>query len=120
MKVPDAPIHHLALPEDWASAFADGQYRISTRGMTLDEVGFIHCSRRDQLERTANLFYEDLGQLVLLTIDPGLVPAEIVEEPPEPDGDDLFPHIYGPLPVGAVTMTHFWIRGADGWSLDDL
>lgn len=120
MNVPDAPVYHLALPQDWAAAFADGEYRMSTRGMTLDDVGFIHCSRRDQLERTAHLFYGDLDQLVLLTIDPGRVPADIVHEPPEPGGDDLFPHIYGPLPVEAVTITHFWLRNDDTWSLDDL
>lgn len=120
MNVPAAPLYHLALPTDWSHAFAEGEYRMSTRGMTLDEVGFIHCSHRDQLERTADLFYGDLDQLVLLTIDPDRVPAEIVEEPPEPGSDQSFPHIYGPLPIEAVTLTRFWIRRGAGWSLDNL
>jgi len=120
MNVPDQPIYHLALPQDWASAFTDGRYRMSTRGMTLDEVGFIHCSRRDQLERTANLFYGDLTQLVVLTIDPDRVPAKIVDEPPEPGGEELFPHIYGPLPIEAVNVARFWLRGDEAWSLEDL
>ena len=83
--IDDDPIFHLALPDDWAAAFTDGLYLISTRGMTLDEVGFIHCSTRDQIEDTANRFYGDVDQLVVLTIDPALVPSPIVREPPAPD-----------------------------------
>ena len=106
----DEPIFHLALPDDWAAAFADGEYRVSTRGMTLDDVGFIHCSTREQIEDTANRFYGDLDQLVVLTIDPKLVPSPIVHEPPAPGVDVLFPHIYGPLPVPAVNQAVMWVR----------
>ncbi|NND76333.1 MAG: DUF952 domain-containing protein [Ilumatobacter sp.] len=113
----DDPIFHLALPEDWAGAFESGEYRMSTRGMTLDEVGFIHCSTRAQVEATANAFYADVDELVLLTIDPLLVPSEIRWEPPVPDVDVLFPHVYGPLPVAAVNTAKFWTRGAAGWVL---
>jgi uncharacterized protein (DUF952 family) len=115
---PDEPIFHLALPDDWAAAFARGEYLMSTRGMTLQEVGFIHCSTRVQIEGTANGFYGDLDQLVVLTIDPALVPAPIVHEPPAPGLDTLFPHIYVPLPVSAVTHAAMWLRepGAT-WSI---
>lgn len=115
----DDPIFHLALPSDWAAAFTSGEYTMSTRGMTLDEVGFIHCSTRAQVEATANRFYADLAELVVLTIDPLLVGAEIRWEPPEPGGDELFPHLYGPLPIGAVNDTRFWIRRPAGWTLGD-
>jgi uncharacterized protein (DUF952 family) len=118
--IPSPPIYHLAMPADWSAAFADGFYRTSTRGMTLDEVGFIHCSRFDQLEGTANSFYADVDHLVLLTIDPDLVGADIVDEPPEPGSRLRFPHLYGPLPVEAVNLARVWIRGDDAWSLDDL
>jgi glutathione S-transferase len=104
------PIFHLALPEDWADAFATGEYRRSTRGMSLDDVGFIHCSTREQIEATAGRFYGDLDQLVVLTIDPTLVPSPIVFEPPAPEADVLFPHIYGPLPIAAVRHATFWSR----------
>ena len=106
----DQPLFHLALPEDWAAAFAAGEYVMSTRGLTLDEVGFIHCSTRDQTEATANRFYADLDQLVLLTVDATLVPSEILWEPPAPGLDELFPHIYGPLPIAAVNTADFWTR----------
>jgi uncharacterized protein (DUF952 family) len=114
----DGPIHHLALPDDWAEAFATGEYRMSTRGVTLEQEGFIHCSTRDQVEATANRFYADVEQLVVLTIDQKAVPSPIRFEPPAPGSPDRFPHIYGPLPIAAVRDATFWIRAGDGWSLD--
>jgi len=117
----DQPLFHMALPEDWISAFDTGEYLMSTRGVTLAEEGFIHCSTRDQVEATANRFYADLDTLVLLTVDPARVPSEIVWEPPAAGVDELFPHIYGPLPVAAVNLAATWIRrpGAP-WSLATL
>jgi glutathione S-transferase len=116
----DDPIFHLAIPEDWAGAFGAGEYRMSTRGVTLEQEGFIHCSTREQIEDTANRFYGDLDQLVVLTISPRLVPARIVFEPPAPGIDTLFPHIYGPLPIAAVVRAQPWLRSAGRpWSLDD-
>jgi len=116
----DEPIFHLALPDDWATAFSAGEYRMSTRGVTLEQEGFIHCSTREQMEATANRFYGDLDQLVVLTIDPELVPSPIVFEPPAPGIDLLFPHIYGPLPIVAVNTATAWIRRPEAaWTLDD-
>ena len=120
----DQPLFHAAMPDDWAAAYQTGEYTMSTRGQTLDEVGFVHASTREQVESTANRFYGDVDQLVLLTIDPLLVPSEIKWEPPAPGADMLFPHIYGPLPIAAVVMTNYWFRTIDengaGWSLDSL
>ncbi len=115
----DDPLFHLAVPDDWAAAFAAGEYTMSTRGVTLEQEGFIHCSTRDQMQDTANRFYGDLDQLVVLTIDPLLVPSPIVFEPPAPDVDTLFPHIYGPIPIAAVNLASPWTRHPDGeWSRD--
>ena len=119
----DQPIFHAAMPDDWAAAFQTGEYTMSTRGATLAEVGFIHASTRHQVEATANRFYADVDQLVLLTIDPLAVPHEIRWEPPAPGADELFPHIYGPLPIAAVVSTRFWFRTIDatgaGWRLSE-
>ena len=116
----DQPIVHIAVPDDWVDAFSTGDYTTSTRGMTLAEVGFIHCSTSDQLAGTANRFYGDLDQLVVLTIDPSLVPSPIIFEPGA-DLDVLFPHIFGPLPVAAVNRTAPWFRVPDtAWSIENL
>jgi glutathione S-transferase len=107
------------MPDDWASAFADGSYTMSTRDRTLAEEGFIHCSTRDQLVDTANRFYGDVEHLVLLTIDPGRVGSPVVFEPPAPGVDELFPHVYGPVPIAAVVAATSWTRDVtDSWQLE--
>lgn len=98
----DGLIFHIATVPDWEAAIAAGEYRTSTRGRSLDEVGFIHCSHRHQVERVANAGYRDgTGPLCLLAIDPGRLGATEVREEPG-GGVETFPHVYGPLPVDAV------------------
>src|SRR6188508_1051711 len=106
-------LHHLALPDDWAAAADDGEYTWSTRGRSLADEGFIHCSYPHQLEATANRFYADVPSLVVLTIDPSRLAAPVVVEAAEPGGEE-FPHLYGPLPVDAVTVARVWERAPDG------
>ena len=37
-------ILHITLPEDWAAARRTGRYTASTRGASIDDVGFLHAS----------------------------------------------------------------------------
>src|ERR1700676_1560790 len=105
---PDVPglphrIYHLALRDDWQHALDTGDdYRWSTLGASLDQVGFIHCSFADQVQTIADLVYLGRTDVMLLTIDPSRLGAEVRVENLE-GGSKLFPHIYGPLPVEAVT-----------------
>jgi uncharacterized protein (DUF952 family) len=94
-------IFHVALPPDWAAArAAGGPYEVSTRGATLHDVGFIHaCRTLDQVDKVRRSFYADLDDLLLLVIDTDRLDAPVRHEPA--DGD-VFPHIYGPLPLDAV------------------
>jgi uncharacterized protein (DUF952 family)/heme-degrading monooxygenase HmoA len=112
--VDDDELLHLALPDDWATARDAGEYRTSTRGRSLDEEGFIHCSYPSQLEGVANRLYADLSEVVILHIDPELLDAEVRLEPPAEGVDELFPHVYGPIPAAAVIATTWWDRGDDG------
>ena len=100
-------LYHIALPADWASARASGTYAMSTRRVTLAEEGFIHCSRRDQVEATANRFYGDVAELVLLTIDEAALHAPVIDEDLYDIGES-FPHVYGPVPVSAVVDAVTW------------
>jgi uncharacterized protein (DUF952 family) len=95
-------LFHLADRGEWLAAVAAGEYRVSTRGVTLEQRGFIHCSLRHQVRGVADAIFSDADELVLLVIDSRLVAAPIRYEVPEP-GAEAYPHIYGPLPVGAVT-----------------
>jgi uncharacterized protein (DUF952 family) len=111
------PIYHAALLEDWDDARRVGEYRISTRGITLEQEGFIHCSRRHQVEGVARRFYADVPELVLLTIDPARLTAPVVDESPADGIDELFPHVYGPIPVDAVVRAEPWRPGDGGYRL---
>jgi glutathione S-transferase len=96
-------VYHLALADEWRTAKACGEYRRSTRGLSLEQVGFIHASGAHQVEATFRRFYADAEAVLLLTLDPGRMDAPLRWEA-TPPSDELFPHIYGPLPVGAVRL----------------
>jgi uncharacterized protein (DUF952 family) len=100
---PQETLLHIAERRHWESARDTGvSYTMSTLGRTLDEEGFIHCSSDlAQVEGVLSRFYKDIDRsaLVLLVIDPAELAAPVRHEPA--DGD-LFPHIYGPIPLSAV------------------
>ncbi len=110
---PDALIHHLAQREAWEAAVGAGAYHVSTLGMALDEIGFIHCSQPHQVAPVAQRFYVGVDDLVLLTIDPALLDAELRYEPGT-GTDELFPHLYGPLNTSAVIAVTTYAPLADG------
>lgn len=90
------PIFHIASQVQWTMAAASGVYLQSTLDKTIEEEGFMHCSFKDQIAGVAERYYKDVDfPLVLLTIDPEFVDAEIKVE-------NGYPHIYGPLPTSAV------------------
>ena len=95
-------LFHLALRRDWEEAKEAGEYRVSTRGRTLAEEGFLHASYAHQWQGVRDAYYADVSEpLVLLVVDPALLDVPVVEEVPA-GGDEAFPHVYGPLPVAAV------------------
>ena len=103
-------LYHLALAADWQQARQLGEYRISTRGQSLEQVGFIHASYADQLKGTHQRFYADVSDLRLLVIDPTRLAAHGIAVRPEaaPGSGELFPHLYGPLPLDAVCLVERW------------
>lgn len=113
MNEPDELLH-IAMPDDWYAAREAGEYRVSTRDRSLDDVGFVHCAYPKQLEGVANRFYADVAELVVLHLEPELFEAEVRVEPASDGGSELFPHVYGPIPTSAVVATTWWDRGEDG------
>jgi uncharacterized protein (DUF952 family) len=100
-------ILHLAKLEDWSEAVPLGYYSISTRDKTLQEVGFIHASTASQLSKVASFVYRDyLGELLILELDLAQLEAAGLKVLFEDGGNgELFPHIYGPIPVELVLHT---------------
>jgi len=94
-------LFHISLPEDWAAAQQGGQVTDSTRGVSLGQEGYIHCSYAEQVAPTAARFYADLAEVVVLRIDPARLSSPVVEEDLVGAGEP-FPHVYGPIDLAAV------------------
>jgi uncharacterized protein (DUF952 family) len=96
-------IYHLAEPEHWEQAQSTGSYTQSSRGRTLAEEGFIHCSSDRQWPAVRRTYYGDLvGPLLLLEIDESRLTEPPVVEVGNPTTGETFPHLYAALPVDAV------------------
>ncbi len=80
-----------------------GEYRTHS----LEAQGFIHLSTEAQWPLTLKRFYAGRVNLLLLVVDPEKLHASVKFEPA--DGD-LFPHLFGPLNLGAVIE----VRPANG------
>ena len=108
-------LFHITTADEWAAAQAAG----SLAPASLATEGFVHCSSPTQVARVADWFYRDVPDLVLLGIDPdGLtVPVRWEQSADVLAGD--FPHVYGPIAVGAVVIAVPWTRGDDGFSLPE-
>lgn len=97
-----AELFHITQRSTWEAALSAREYRTSTRNLSLEEQGFIHCSQRHQLRAVAEYLYRDVDDLVVLVIDAARLTAPVRYEAPEP-GAESYPHIYGPIPTEAVT-----------------
>ncbi|WP_199548517.1 DUF952 domain-containing protein [Streptomyces sp. N35] len=107
---------HLTERTLWDEAVRTGSYEQSTRGRTLAEEGFIHCSTRQQLPAVARFLYgEDPhhGELVVLVVEAGRLTAPVRYEAASPGGPE-FPHVYGPIPTEAVVALEPWPAPAVG------
>jgi uncharacterized protein (DUF952 family) len=94
-------IFHIATVSDWNAALQSEGYTTSTLGRSLEDEGFLHAARREQVAGVLDRYYADAGEpLVLLTIDTDLLDVPWREDAV---GEDTFPHVYGPLSPSAVT-----------------
>jgi uncharacterized protein (DUF952 family) len=98
--MPGMRIFHIATLADWKEAEASGTYAMSTLGRTLDEEGYIHAARHDQVPTVRDRYYADVTDpLVVLEIETDRLDAEVKDEQV---GDEVYPHVYGPIPTSAV------------------
>lgn len=109
---------------EWEAAVAAGSYRRSTRGASLEEVGFIHLSDSEQLPRVADFLYRDvLDPLVVLELESEEVEttgARLVWE--DGGAGEEFPHLYGPIELPTVLRFGLQVSGqmaawSGGWDL---
>ncbi|NVP54899.1 DUF952 domain-containing protein [Mycoplana rhizolycopersici] len=81
----------------WQSAREKGSFE----GAPVDLAdGFIHFSTAAQAPETAAKHFAGQSDLLLVAIDGAALGAALVYEPSR--GGQLFPHLYGALPLDAV------------------
>ncbi|HYD29308.1 MAG TPA: DUF952 domain-containing protein [Azospirillaceae bacterium] len=102
-------IYHMCRAEEWAAAQATGLYP----GSSQDAAdGFVHFSTAAQVVESAAKHRAGQTGLLLLAVDAGTLEPALRWEPSR--GGQLFPHLYGPLPVPAVISVDPLPLGPDG------
>ena len=102
-------IYHICRREEWDAALRVGAYSGSSQD---NSDGFIHFSTAAQVQESARKHRAGQMGLVLLTVDAEALGAALKWEPSR--GGELFPHLYGTLPVAAVLRVDKLPLGADG------
>jgi len=103
---------HICAADEWRAAEGRGEHRPAS----LEDVGFIHLSALEQVHLPANRLYAGRTDMLLLHVDADRLTAPVRWEPGVPSDPEsmLFPHLYGPLPVAAVTSVTPYQPGPDG------
>ena len=63
--------------------------------------GYIHLSTREQTRETSRKWFADVDPLILVMVDLPALGDSVRWEPSR--GGQLFPHVYGPSPMNAVS-----------------
>ncbi|MDO9460198.1 MAG: DUF952 domain-containing protein [Alphaproteobacteria bacterium] len=102
-------IYKILRQTEWLAAQATGQLD----GAPVDIAdGFIHFSTARQVRETAARHFSGEMDLILLAVAPDKLGAALRWEPSR--GGDLFPHLYGPLPLNRVAEVYKLPLGDDG------
>jgi uncharacterized protein (DUF952 family) len=102
-------VYKIATAAEWQEAIATGHYSGSA-----DDVrdGFIHLSSRSQLSGTLEKHFKGKTGLVLIAFEEDKLGANLKWETSR--GGDLFPHLYGHLPVSNALWERTLTVGTDG------
>jgi uncharacterized protein (DUF952 family) len=93
----------------WRQAEAEGRFT----GAPVDHAdGFIHFSTAAQAVETAARHFAGVTDLLLVAVDGEALGDALRFEPSR--GGDLFPHLYGDLPLSAVRRVDDLPLGPDG------
>jgi len=103
-------IYHLCRADEWQSAVVAGTYRGSSQDLA---DGFIHFSTADQVRDSAARHRAGQEGLVLLGVSIAFLGDALRWEPA--GGGEMFPHLYGPLPITAVVSVDALPLHPDGY-----
>ncbi|RLB49738.1 MAG: DUF952 domain-containing protein [Deltaproteobacteria bacterium] len=106
----ESHVYKLLERADWESIEGQAEWD----GSEVDRRdGFIHFSAADQVAETLRKHFATASELVLLSVSTSTV--SLTWEPSR--GGALFPHLYGPLPLGAIDRVEHLPRGPSGHEL---
>jgi uncharacterized protein (DUF952 family) len=106
-------IFHITERSVFAAALETGAYEAET----LKTEGFVHCSTRAQVLRSASRLFAGRSDLVLLCIEASRLGERLRYEPAH---DESFPHCYGPIPLDAILVAiDFPCRPDGGFDLPE-
>ncbi|HEY7664165.1 MAG TPA: DUF952 domain-containing protein [Xanthobacteraceae bacterium] len=93
----------------WREAERIGAFR----GAPVDlQDGYIHFSAQHQVRETAARYFAGASDLMLIAVDAGGLDSALKWEVSR--GGDLFPHLYGQLPLTAVRWAKPLPLGGNG------
>ena len=90
-------IYHMCRAEEWTAAVKAKVYHGSSQDLA---DGFIHFSTAAQVAETAAKHFTGQCGLMLVAVDGDALGPALKWE--RSRGNDLFPHLYAPLPLSAV------------------
>jgi uncharacterized protein (DUF952 family) len=102
-------IYRITDPHDWDAAQVTGSFASAD----LRAEGFIHCCTVAQIVAVANRYYQGHKTLLVLAIDDTGLTADLRWEDLTGSGQ-VYPHVYGPIPLTAVHHTLTLTPGLDG------
>ena len=105
----NSPIYKICDSAAWREAERNGVFT----GAPVDHAdGFIHFSTAAQVAATAARHFAAQGNLLLIAVDAAALGSALRYEPSR--GGQLFPHLYGTLPLSVVRWVKPLPLGADG------
>ena len=91
-------IYHVTSKAQWQQALAQGYYEAPSLALE----GFIHLSKKEQVQGVLNRYYQQQHNLLLLHIDETKLTMPLKFELAL-SVNEQFPHLYGRLNLEAVT-----------------
>lgn len=106
----DTRVYKILSAPDWAVAEAEGAPRTA-----LDVGdGYVHLSTRAQVGQTLALHYKGAADVRLLEYDTADLTQHGELKWEASRGGDLFPHLYGQLPIASAKRRWTLLTGSQG------
>jgi uncharacterized protein (DUF952 family) len=112
---PMASVYRVVALRDWVKAQKANLVPLSHSD---EQDGYVHLSQCEDVETTANLYFDVEDAPLAMEIDAEALGEALVWEAVVSRGNRPFPHLYAPgIPMHAVRATHTLEHGSTGFAL---